>query len=96
MTNYSMEGRTYRYFRGPGDPLYPFGYGLSYSSFQYTNLSLSGVSVRRGESVTVMCTVRNTGLYDADEVGSWGGLYGTGLCLESCNVYCKEYTAVGG
>ena len=68
MTDYSMEGRTYRYFKGPGEPLYPFGYGLSYTSFQYTNMTLSSYTVKAGQNVTVMCSVRNMGYYDADEV----------------------------
>ena len=55
--DYSMKGRTYRYFTGI--PLYPFGYGLSYSKFTYSNLKLSTDTVMAGESLTVEADVRN-------------------------------------
>lgn len=70
MTNYSMEGRTYRYFKGPGVPLYPFGYGLSYSSFVYSGLVLDPVTVKVGTDVTIRVNVTNLGPYDADEVST--------------------------
>ena len=66
MTDYTMVGRTYRYFKG--DPLYPFGYGLSYTTFQYSDLSVSPAKIGPGEKVTVTVSVQNTGKYDADEV----------------------------
>lgn len=64
--DYSMENRTYRYFDKP--VLYGFGYGLSYSSFQYSNLRLSKDRVTPGESVTVNIDVTNIGKTEADEV----------------------------
>ena len=63
--NYDMEGRTYRYFHG--EPLYPFGYGLSYSSFNYTNLQIPK-KVAMNEDVKVSVEVRNSGARDGDEV----------------------------
>ena len=66
ITDYTMEGRTYRYYNG--DPLYPFGYGLSYSKFQYSGLSVNPQSVEPGQSVTVTVIVENIGNCDADEV----------------------------
>ena len=68
MVNYSMAGRTYRYFNGPGAPMYSFGYGLSYSKFVYSNLVLSPMVVKSGTNVTVLVTVLNQGPYDSDEV----------------------------
>jgi beta-glucosidase len=65
-TDYSMQGRTYRYFKG--QPLYPFGFGLSYSTFTYDGLKLSSKSIRNGESVTVSANVTNTGNREGDEV----------------------------
>lgn len=59
-------GRTYRYFRG--EPLYPFGYGLSYTSFSYSNLQLSAESVARDQGLTISATVQNTGPRAGDEV----------------------------
>ncbi len=58
MEDYSMKGRTYRYYEDT--PLYPFGYGLSYSSFEYSDLKLD----ENGATVTVT----NTGSVKADEV----------------------------
>ncbi len=60
--NYSMDGRTYRYFSG--DPLYSFGYGLSYSNFQY-----SGAAARRtAGAAEVSVRVKNASTRDGDEV----------------------------
>ena len=64
--NYDMEGRTYRYF--DGEVLYPFGYGLSYTSFSYNNLILDREEVAEGESVVVSVEVTNTGQRDGEEV----------------------------
>lgn len=65
-TDYSMKGRTYRYFHG--EPLYPFGYGLSYTHFTYNNLKLSTTSLKAGDDLTVEAEVRNTGEREGDEV----------------------------
>ena len=61
-SDYNMKGHTYRYFKG--DPLYPFGFGLSYSTFEY-----SGLKVKRTErGVEIRATVKNTSKIDGDEV----------------------------
>jgi len=60
-----MKGRTYRYFKG--EPLYPFGFGLSYSSFVYDRLTLPP-AVKAGEPLPVTVDVTNTGPRDADEI----------------------------
>lgn len=60
--NYDMEGRTYRFFRG--DPLYPFGWGLSYSSFTYTGLSAQWTP----DGAEIRATVKNTSTRAGDEV----------------------------
>jgi beta-glucosidase len=64
--NYSMRGRTYRYFTGK--PLYGFGFGLSYTSFVYRNLKIAPASVGAGDSATVEGDVENTGALAGDEV----------------------------
>jgi beta-glucosidase len=64
--NYDMENRTYRYFKG--DPLYPFGYGLSYTTFAYRNLEISPAEIKTGESLSVQVEVENTGAVAGDEV----------------------------
>jgi len=63
--DYAMAGRTYRYFTG--EPLFPFGHGLSYTTFAYGDLSVPA-TVRAGDSVQVSVEVRNTGWRDGDEV----------------------------
>ncbi len=63
--DYRMEGRTYRYFRG--DPLYPFGYGLSYSRFEYSKLRVPK-AIRVGQPVRLSVSVRNAGKVTGDEV----------------------------
>jgi len=64
--DYSMKGRTYRYFEG--QPLYPFGYGLSYSKFEYGNLKLSAKELNAGESLGVEVDAKNTSDREGDEV----------------------------
>ena len=64
--DYSMQNRTYRYFQGK--PLYGFGYGLSYSTFEYSNLKLSPAEIQAGETLTVQVDVRNTSKIAGDEV----------------------------
>ncbi|WP_153799794.1 glycoside hydrolase family 3 C-terminal domain-containing protein [Foetidibacter luteolus] len=64
-SDYSMKGRTYRYFKG--EALYPFGYGLSYTTFQYSGLNISPVPAQ-AKSIRVSCTVKNTGNKDGEEV----------------------------
>ena len=64
--NYCMEGRTYRYSRL--EPLYPFGFGLSYTRFELSTLKLSSSKLAVGEPLTLRVTVRNAGGVDADEV----------------------------
>lgn len=65
-TDYAMSNRTYRYFKG--DPLYGFGYGLSYTSFAYSHLKLSTSRLAAGESLKVDVEVTNTGKVPGDEV----------------------------
>jgi beta-glucosidase len=65
-TDYSMRGRTYRYLEK--EPLYPFGYGLSYTRFEYSELAVSKARVGVGESVEISATVKNVGARASDEV----------------------------
>jgi beta-glucosidase len=64
--DYSMKGRTYRYFEG--EPLWPFGYGLSYTSFAYSGLGLPKAPLQAGDPLNVTVKVTNTGKVQGDEV----------------------------
>jgi len=64
--DYSMRNRTYRYFSGK--PLYPFGYGLSYTTFSYSDLALPKDAIGAGDPLTAEVTVTNTGEREGDEV----------------------------
>ncbi|MGQ1783675.1 MULTISPECIES: glycoside hydrolase family 3 C-terminal domain-containing protein [unclassified Saccharicrinis] len=64
--DYNMKGRTYKFMED--DPLFPFGFGLSYTRFAYERMELSATKVKRGGSVTVECDVKNIGDRDGEEV----------------------------
>ncbi|MBK5196460.1 MAG: glycoside hydrolase family 3 C-terminal domain-containing protein, partial [Proteiniphilum sp.] len=64
--DYSMKGRTYRYMTA--EPLYPFGYGLRYSKFKYSDISLSKSEIDLNSSVMLNVSVENDSKYDGDEV----------------------------
>ena len=64
--DYGVDGRTYRYFRG--QPLFPFGHGLSYTTFTYDNLQIGPSEVETGGKVVVSVEVTNSGCRPGDEV----------------------------
>lgn len=64
--DYAMQGRTYRYFEGK--PLYPFGYGLSYTTFSYRGLRLPKKTINAGDPLIAEVTVTNTGMREGDDV----------------------------
>jgi beta-glucosidase len=64
--DYALAGRTYRYMTEK--PLYPFGFGLSYTTFRFDSIELSSPSVSAGETVKALVTLTNTGKRDAEEV----------------------------
>jgi beta-glucosidase len=64
--DYSMKGRTYRYFKGT--PLYPFGHGLSYTTFTYSGLMLPKNPINAGDPLVAEVTVTNSGKRGGDEV----------------------------
>ena len=66
--DYAMKNRTYRYFNG--EPLYGFGHGLSYTTFEYSGIKLSNSSLRAGDPLEVEVNVKNTGKRDGDEVAA--------------------------
>ncbi len=64
--NYDMKGRTYRYFEG--EVLYPFGYGLNYTTFEYSNLRLDRDKINQGGSAKLYVDIKNTGRMSGAEV----------------------------
>jgi len=66
MDLYTGNGTTYRYFNG--EPQYPFGYGLSYTTFSYSNLVLNNSNPSACDAIGVTVTVTNTGSRNGDEV----------------------------
>src|SRR5690606_32336875 len=64
--DYTMEGRTYRYFKG--EPLYPFGHGLSYTQFQYSDLKLDRSQAKANDKITATVRVKNVGSRYGEEV----------------------------
>jgi len=63
--DYNMDGRTYRYYKG--EPLYPFGYGLSYTNFTYSNLKIAK-RVKVTDKIEISVDVQNAGTRAGDEV----------------------------
>jgi len=93
--DYSMKTRTYRYFQG--QPLYPFGYGLSYSQFAYSNMKLSASTLKAGEALTVDADVSNNSKRDGDDVAE---LYVTppqipGAPLRALRGFTRVHVAAG-
>ena len=64
--DYSMKGRTYKYFEGI--PLYAFGYGLSYTSFTYTKASTNSLELTEADTIVLTVNLSNAGKLDGDEV----------------------------
>ncbi|MBU0475338.1 MAG: glycoside hydrolase family 3 C-terminal domain-containing protein [Bacteroidetes bacterium] len=64
--DYDMKNRTYRYFNG--EPLYPFGFGLSYSTFEYSDLKLAKYSIKSIDSTYISVNISNTGKIGGEEV----------------------------
>ncbi|MCG2614302.1 glycoside hydrolase family 3 C-terminal domain-containing protein [Terrimonas sp. NA20] len=64
-SSYAMDGRTYRYFKGT--PLYPFGFGLSYTTFNYAAVK-APARLKKGEKLSISCKVTNTGKRNGEEV----------------------------
>jgi len=64
--DYSMKGRTYKYFEG--SPLYSFGFGLSYSKFNYSNATKNAAVLSETDTIVLSVTISNTGNFDGDEV----------------------------
>lgn len=64
--DYAMQNRTYRYFKDK--PLYPFGYGLSYTTFSYSNLQLPKAAIGAGDPLNATVTITNSGKREGDEV----------------------------
>lgn len=67
MMDYDIRnGRTYMYAKEK--PLYPFGYGLSYTNFNYSDITLSSFTISQGEEIKIAVNISNTGEMDGEEV----------------------------
>ena len=90
-TDYAMKGRTYRYF--DGTPLYSFGFGLSYSSFVYSDLT----SKRTAAGAEIRATVRNTSAREGDEVAQLyvAGESGEGAPVRSLRGFQRIHLKAG-
>jgi beta-glucosidase len=64
--DYTMEGRTYKYMTQ--EPMYPFGFGLSYATFDYSDISLSKEKIKLNDTASLKCTVKNTSGVNGDEI----------------------------
>jgi beta-glucosidase len=64
-SDYKMQGKTYRYFKGK--PLFEFGYGLSFTTFKYSNLEIPK-TIKAGDNFLLQVVVENTGNYEGEEV----------------------------
>ena len=80
-TDYSMKGRTYRYMEN--EALYPFGYGLSYTSFELTDVCLDTDTIAAGGSVAVTASLKNTG-------DSGGQRDGSGICKGAASRHAER------
>ncbi len=89
--NYNMEGRTYRYF--DGEVLFPFGYGLSYTSFKYSNLRLEKNNIKENQSTRLFVDVVNTGKRDGGEVVQFY-IKGKGLKENDANLTLKGFEKI--
>lgn len=64
--DYALKNRTYRYIEKA--PLFPFGFGLSYTTFEYGPIVLDRTKIKRGDSIQATATIKNTGDFEAEEV----------------------------
>lgn len=84
--DYSMKGRTYRFIKDT-EPLYTFGFGLSYSKFEYSNLNISGVELGLSNGIDINVDVKNIGKYDGEEVVE---VYASRLNIDNIDVPVRQ------